>query len=129
MIILDTHIWLWWINNNSQLKSSQLEQIEKASRVGVSAISLFEVSWLERHDRIKFYSPRNEWFDKALIGSNIELMPLTPEVASLAVDLVEHHSDPQDRIIIATSVIHDALLVSSDGKFKLYAELNNKLIQ
>ena len=95
MIILDTHIWLWWINRNETINKNQLEQIENASKVGVSAISLFEVSWLEQHNRIKLPCPKKEWLEKALTGSNIELMPFTPEIACLATDLTEHHSDPK----------------------------------
>lgn len=128
MIILDTHIWLWWFNETKKLNTSQLKSIEQAEQVGVSAISLFEVSWLDNHNRIELPCSRNEWFEKALSGSDIQLMPLTQDIASLAVDLTEHHSDPQDRIIIATALIHEALLLSSDGKFKLYTELSGKLI-
>ena len=69
MIILDTHVWLWWVNQHSQLKASWLECIEQAEQVGVSAISLFEVSWLERHKRIELPCSRLEWFEKALTGS------------------------------------------------------------
>ncbi|EDN68330.1 PilT-like protein [Beggiatoa sp. PS] len=129
MIILDTHIWLWWINQTSKLKTLWLDHIEQAEQVGVSAISLFEVSWLDRHNRIELPCPRHEWFEKALVGSDIQLIPITPEIASQAVDLPEHHSDPQDRIIIATALIHNALLLSADSKFKLYTELEKKLIQ
>jgi len=129
MIILDTHVWLWWINQISKLKTTWLEHIEQAEQVGVSAISLFEVSWLNRHNRIELPCPRNEWFDKALAGSDIQLIPITPEIAGQAVDLQEHHSDPQDRIIIATALIHNALLLSADSKFKFYSELEGKLIQ
>jgi len=129
MIILETHIWLWWVNQSTKLKTTWLEHIEQAEQVGVSAISLFEVSWLNRHNRIELPCPPHEWFDKALAGSDIQLIPLTPEIASQAVDLQQHHSDPQDRIIIATALIHNALLLSADNKFKFYTELEDKLIQ
>ena len=71
------------------------------------------MSWLNRHNRIELPCPRQEWFDKALAGSDRQLIPVTPEIASQAVDLQEHHSDPQDRIIIATALIHNALLLCS----------------
>lgn len=81
MIILDTHIWLWWVNQNTELlKPLWMETIEQADKVGVSAISLFEVAWLVQHDRIKLPCEQNEWFDKALTGSEILLIPLTPLV-------------------------------------------------
>ncbi|KOR31346.1 twitching motility protein PilT [Achromatium sp. WMS3] len=128
MVILDTHIWLWWINQH-KLKSTWLEHIEQANQVGISAISLFEVACLDQHNRIQLPIPRNKWFEKALTGSGIQLVPITPEIASKAVDLPEHHSDPQDRIIIATALIHNTLLLSADDKFKFYTELKDKLIQ
>jgi len=129
MIVLDTHVWIWWINQNLELiEPGWNDLILQAPRLGVSAISCFEVAWLERHGRIELPCPRAIWFEKALTGSGIELLPITHEIASLAVDLPEHHRDPQDRIIIATALGHDARLISADGKFLLYRELAGKLI-
>jgi PIN domain nuclease of toxin-antitoxin system len=52
MIILDTHIWLWWVNTDTELAAARARQIELCNFVAVSAISCFEVSWLARHGRI-----------------------------------------------------------------------------
>ena len=46
MLVLDTHIWLWWMAGDKKLKPVLQEMIVQADRVGVSAISLFEVAWL-----------------------------------------------------------------------------------
>jgi PIN domain nuclease of toxin-antitoxin system len=129
MIVLDTHVWLWWVNlDKTRLKSSWLQKIQYSNRVCVSAISCFEVAWLDRHQRIILPCPRGAWFDKALTGSGIELLPITTEIASIAVDLPEHHSDPQDRIIIATALLNAADLLSADAKFPRYQELAGKLV-
>ena len=45
MIVLDTHVWLWWVNQTPKLKIIWLEYIEQAEQVGISAISLFEVKF------------------------------------------------------------------------------------
>ena len=94
----------------------------------MSAISCFEVAWLERHGRIALPCPREVWFDQALDGSGITLLPLSPRIALLAVDLSEHHTDPQDRIIIATALVYDGSLMSIDTKFPLYTELTGRLL-
>jgi PIN domain nuclease of toxin-antitoxin system len=53
MIILDTHIWLWWVNGDTEkLSQRRLEQIKTADIVAVLAISSFEVAWLVHHGRI-----------------------------------------------------------------------------
>jgi len=52
MNILDTHIWLWWVNADAELlAAARSKQIELCNFVAVSAISCFEVSWLARHGR------------------------------------------------------------------------------
>ena len=129
MIILDTHIWLWWVNSDADaLGANRKEVIEAADTVAVSAISCFEVAWLERHGRIVLPCDRKFWFAKALQGSRIMLLPITPQIAGMAVDLPEHHSDPQDRIIIATALAHEGQLMSADRKFPLYEELERRLL-
>jgi PIN domain nuclease of toxin-antitoxin system len=129
VIVLDTHVWLWWVNQDAgQLRPSWTARIEAEHEVGVSAISCFEVAWLERHARIALPCPRDEWFDKALSGSGIRLVPITPTIASRAVDLPEHHRDSQDRLIIATALAHRAVLLSADARFGLYAELPDWLL-
>jgi PIN domain nuclease of toxin-antitoxin system len=81
-----------------------------------------------RKSHIKLSCSRSTWFEKALEGSDINLLPLTPQITSMAVDLPEHHSDPQDRIIIATAVNYNAQLMSADGKFSKYNEIANRLV-
>ena len=46
MIILDTHIWIWWVDNNSRLTQRQRELINtyQSSGLGVSIISCWEVA-------------------------------------------------------------------------------------
>ena len=130
MIVLDTHIWLWWINRDqARLKPAWTARIDSAEPVGVSAISCFEVAWLTHHGRIELPNPEDEWFDKALDGSGITLLSITPTIARVAVQLPEHHRDPQDRLIIATALAHKATLISVDEKFPLYVELAGHLLQ
>ena len=129
MIIMDTHIWLWWINKDIDLLGQvRNDLIQSAEIVAVSAISCFEVAWLDAHTRIQLPCSRTNWFEKALEGSDVNLLPITPAIAGLAVDLPEHHSDPQDRIIIATAISHGAQLMSADRKFPLYNELTDRLV-
>lgn len=129
MIVLDTHIWLWWVNGETALLGNiRANQIEQSEYIAVSAISCFEVSWLAHNGRIELACDQDQWFEKALSGSGITLLPITPKIASVATALPEHHSDPQDRIIIATAIMHNAKLMSSDKKFPLYIELANKLL-
>jgi PIN domain nuclease of toxin-antitoxin system len=63
------------------------------------------------------------------LPSGIEILGITPQIAEKAVTLPEHHSDPQDRLIMATAIVHGAKLISADGKFVAYADLANLLVR
>jgi len=129
MIVLDSHAWFWWINlEHHRLSSSQVSAIENATRVGVSAVSCFELALAHSRGRLQLPLPVREWFDLALNGSDIELLPLTPTISVRAVELPEVHRDPFDRIIIATALELDASLISIDGYFAGYPELSGRLL-
>jgi PIN domain nuclease of toxin-antitoxin system len=129
MIVLDTHIWYWWINaDHGRISSAQLEAIRTSDRVGISAVSCFEMAHAVRRGRIDLSVPMREWLSKALDGSGIELFPLTAAIAVRAVDLTDQHRDPFDRIIIATSLELGAQLASADGQFRSYPELAGRLL-
>jgi len=129
MIILDTHIWHWWVNQiPGKLSDDTVKLIEEADEIGVSAISCFEMAWLMRHGRIDSVISYDEWFELAGNECLITFLPVTPAIASHAVALPEHHKDPQDRIIIATAVIYDSSLISYDKMFPSYNELHGLLI-
>ncbi len=77
---------------------------------------------------IELNLPIREWFERALDGSRIELLALTPDIAARAVQLTDHHRDPFDRIVIATALELNGQLASVDGKFPAYPELAGCLL-
>ncbi len=129
MIVLDTHIWHWWINQiPGRLSSAIVDLIEQADEIAVSAISVFELAWLVRHGRIELDGEFELWLEEVIKSECVKFLPVTPSIASLAVALPEHHKDPQDRLIIATALIENARLLSFDTAFPSYLELQGKLI-
>lgn len=125
-LLLDTHVWLWWIDQNGQLSLQQQKIIEHAENVYVSAVSCWEVALLQQRQRIELAMPLHEWLQLAL--ENIICLPITEVIAVQSALLDFQHRDPADRFIIATAVAHDCQLMSVDGKFTFYAELKNRLI-
>ena len=129
MIVLDTHIWHWWTNQiTGKLTDQQIDLIEEADEIAVSAISCFEMAWLNRHGRIDLGMTFESWLAEVKASATVTFLPVTPEIAALAVALPEHHKDPQDRFIIATALIHQTYLMSFDSNFPLYQELEGRLI-
>ena len=70
----------------------------------------------------------DEWLKEALSGSFVKSLPISSNIAYLAGILPEHHKDPADRMIIATSIVHDMQLISFDSAFSRYTELKGRLI-
>lgn len=129
MLVLDTHIWIWWINQTpKRLPVEIVKLIEQAELVAVSAISCFEVTWLYHHERIHLEIPVQEWISQATEDAQIICLPVSCKIASLAAALPEHHKDPQDRIIIATAISHETQIVSADSNFSEYQEIEGRLI-
>ena len=130
IIILDTHIWLWLVNANfAQFPAHWRERIESAARVGISPVSCYEIAMAHQKGRIKISTIPQEWFQQALDPFEIELFPLTANIAARAVELSPVHKDPFDRLIIATALEYGAKLASIDGLFCQYPELDNYLLK
>lgn len=129
LILLDTHVWIWLINGDEQLKLSVvlplIEQSARLSNIKVSAISVWEVNMLEAKGKISFSMECIDWVKQALNAPGISLVPLTPEIAVLSSRLPgEFHGDPADRIIVATALELNATLATKDKKILKYSESN-----
>lgn len=129
MLILDTHALYWWVNRTpDKLAQAQIDVIETAESLAVSAMTCWEMAWLVKHGRIALKLPVSDWLDQIeTIG--VAVIPVSRAIAERAVSLPEHHRDPADRIIIATAVEHRAQLVSVDGRFTDYQELAGLLVR
>lgn len=94
----------------------------------MAAVSCYELAHAVKRGRIVLPMPVEEWFEKGLAGSQIEVLALTPGIALRASVLQDHHRDPFDRMIIATALEWDGQLASADGQFAGYPELAGRLI-
>ncbi len=129
MIVLDSHIWFWWINlEHERFPENWRRQIEQATRIGVSPVSCYELALAHQRGRLQLSCTSSDWFVEALQPAGIEILPITPAIAARAVALPNIHGDPFDRLIIATALEFGARLASIDGLFKKYPELSNLLM-
>lgn len=124
MILLDTHIWVWWAHGDERLTSNQTEIIranEEDGGIGVSAISCWEIAKLVELGRLELPAPLEIWFEQALSYPGIRIMDLTPEISTESTRLPrEFHRDPADQIIVATARVLNCTLVTSDERILNY---------
>lgn len=130
MIVLDTHIWVWWIHGDKSLKKEyfQLLDSDEGEELGISAISCWEVAKLVEYKRLELLCSINEWVTQALAYPNIRLFNLTPEIAVEATQLPQpFHRDPADQILVATARIHQCPLMTVDEKICNYSHVTHLL--
>ena len=123
MIMLDTHVWVWWTIDPTRLSETQRQEIARneGDRIGVSAISCWEVAKLCEYGRLALPVELSEWFQAAFLYPGISLLELTPEIAIESTSLPGgFHRDPSDQIIVATARVHNCPLVTSDDKIAGY---------
>ncbi len=123
MIVLDTHIWVWWVHGDERLTQTQIATItaHETDLIGVSAISMWEIAKLVEYGRLELPCPLEEWFEQALGYPGVQLLALTPEIVIESTRLPgEFHRDPADQIIVATARVYDCPLVTSDEKILNY---------
>ena len=62
MIVIDTHIWVWWVHRDEHLTRTQSEIIAASETdvIGVSAISCWEIAKLVEHGRLELPVPLDE---------------------------------------------------------------------
>jgi len=123
MIVLDTHIWVWWVHGNESLTSRQAEiiQANETDIIGVSAISIWEVAKLVQYNRLELPCSLSDWFDEALCYPAVRLIELTPAIAIESISLPgDFHRDPVDQIIVATARLSHSTLITSDSRILNY---------
>ena len=123
MIVLDTHVWIWWVHGDERLTSTQAEVIaaHETDAIGVSAISCWEVAKLIEYGRLSLPCSLREWFEQALSYPAVFLCALTPQTVIESTQLPgDFHRDPADQMIVATARVHRCALLTSDAKILRY---------
>lgn len=122
MIILDTHIWIWWVDDNPKLSSQNREiiQSQQDNGLGISIISCWEIAKLVEKNRLNLEISLEEWLDTAINYHQIQVLHLNLPIILESTRLSGFHADPADQIIVATAKVHGVTLVTQDQKINHY---------
>ncbi len=126
-LLLDTHIWLWYMEGvNGALSPAVIAEIDAARtehRLFVSAISVWEIGMQFAKGRITLSSPLIHWVRESLTGASLRLQPLDVEIALESTLLPGNpHGDPADRFLVATARVLNLRLVTHDQKIIDYGK-------
>jgi PIN domain nuclease of toxin-antitoxin system len=122
MILLDTHIWLWWLLGSSNLSEAEifaLDQSASRKRIAISWVSIWETEMLERKGRITLEPDAESWIRQAIDPDYITVLAADIEVVLTQRKLpVSFHNDPADRLITATAMLTGYPLATYDQRIR-----------
>lgn len=126
MIVLDTHAWVWWVAGSARLPAPARDAIQECLDAGdpvrVSTISTWEVAMLVARGRLELTLDVDDWIAHAEAAPEIEFVPVDNRIALRSVQLDGFgHRGPADRIIVATALGMNAVLVTADARLHAYA--------
>ncbi len=121
MILLDTHIWVRWVNGDLPEQPIKPIAAHQESGLGVSLISCWEIAKLVEYQRLKLRYAVQDWLQSALAYPGVVLLDLSLPVIIESTQLPQSfHRDPVDQLIVATARIHNIALLTLDEKILAY---------
>lgn len=122
MIILDTHIWLWWLLGDGNLSTSEryaLDQKAAKKELTISWVSVWETEMLERKGRIELRPDFRSWIFAATDPQIVTMLPADIDLVVTQRLLPDaFHGDPADRLITASSLLSGYPLATHDRRIQ-----------
>ena len=120
MILLDTHVLFWAVDDSKRLSRAAASAIRRARRQGgiaVSAVTIWELASLLARGRIRRYGTLES--SLKLLLERVIVIPITPEIAALGAQFPhDYPGDPADRIIGGTARAEGLTLVTHDERIR-----------
>jgi PIN domain nuclease of toxin-antitoxin system len=124
VIVLDTHVLIWAVNDDSRLGKTArqiIDDMTQHSRVLIAAITPWEIAMLAQKGRIALGNDVGRWISRALALPGVALAPLEAPISVDSVRLPgDFHADPADRMIVATARFHQVPLMTADQAILAY---------
>ena len=123
-ILLDTHVYLWWLDTPVLLSKKAVELIENPNNIiYISAVVSWEISIKVSIGKLNVSSDVMDYIVK---NSFIEL-PITVKHTQELLSLENLHKDPFDRILLAQAKNEKLTFITRDSQCLKYK--NVKLIK
>jgi PIN domain nuclease of toxin-antitoxin system len=119
-LLLDTHIFLWYLAASRKLSKSLLSRIEMADVVYISAASIWEAGIKIKQGRLE---ANIDDLYEGIVSSGFVELPISAKHSVMVANLPEHHRDPFDRMLIAQAMCEPLKLLTADTLLLQYSEL------
>ena len=125
MVMIDTHVLVWWVSDTGELSTGAQKAIKKALRANseilISSISAWEVAMLVEKERLVLSMDVESWLDEVSQIDGVRFIPVDNEIGVKSTMLPGvFHKDPADRMIVATARKLAVSLITADDKILRY---------
>ena len=127
MILLDTHVWRWWVGDHARLAPWMQDVVRdnESSGLGVSIISCWEVAKLVEIGRVALDRGVDERIAGVLGYPGVQLLDLTVPIVVESTRLPPpFHRDPADQLIVATARVLDVPFLTVDARIVAYPHVD-----
>ena len=121
-LLLDTHIFIWWVDEPEKLSAAAISALEdEANELVLSVASVWEMQIKIQLGKLKLSLPLKELVTNQQETNDIRFSPVELTHV-LALDALPfHHKDPFDRLLIAQSIAEGLTIVTADSQFSAYS--------
>ena len=120
-VLLDTHAFLWFVNDDPQLPQRVRDLLEdEQTEVYLSLISAWEIAIKCSIGKLQVPDPVESFVAREALQNDLLLLPLELRHIGQVEVLPLHHHDPFDRLLIAQGIVEGIPVVSIDKKFDAY---------
>jgi PIN domain nuclease of toxin-antitoxin system len=120
-LLLDTHSFLWFILNDSQLSTVARNLIADPNNdVEISPASYWEIAIKISINKYVLPEPYQVFIEREIATNQFVVLPIEPKHTAALTNLPFHHRDPFDRLLVAQAMVEGIPLVSSDTVLDAY---------
>jgi PIN domain nuclease of toxin-antitoxin system len=119
--LLDTHTFLWWINDDPRLSEHCREIIANGrNEVLFSAVSAWEIAVKSRSGRLVLPSETEPYIREQVSRNRFEVLSIDLAHALRVARLPNHHKDPFDRMLVAQAQVENLTILTADSEIARY---------
>jgi PIN domain nuclease of toxin-antitoxin system len=115
-LLLDTHVFLWWSEDDPRLKREVRRRITEAEEVVISVASAWEAAIKQALGKLQIAVS----FEAAIEINHFSKLVVDFRHAAAVATLPLHHADPFDRMLLAQALVEGLTLVTHDRRFEPY---------
>jgi PIN domain nuclease of toxin-antitoxin system len=119
-LLLDTHIFLWYVSGDRRVDSGLREIIANAEAVYLSVVSVWEVTIKYQVGKLSLPEAPHPWVSDQRERHGIESLPIDEATIAHLLKLEPHHRDPFDRILVCQAIEHQLRIVTVDPVLARY---------